>query len=177
MKICKFCGAKTKNLVMRCLSCGSNEFKYICSNCKTAFESGFCPNCGVKAGDEGRICPDCGTHFFSVCCPSCGYSIAPRSSGDKEGYDFPDGTYDTSPIETGGAMRSIFSSLLPVTSFLRSFSNKLVFVVCLVFGLWALICGGWLLIKGTLLRTIIGGVLIVIACVLLIVGFKKRKGR
>lgn len=177
MKICKYCGAKSENSNARCVSCAGVDFKYICANCDNVFESGFCPNCGVKAGNEGRKCPDCGMLFFSRCCPNCGYDSAPRSNDDGEGYDFPDGTYDTSPIERSGALRGVLSAMLPFASWGRTIRNKLVFFICLVFGIWALICGCWLLSKGTTVWLLTGSVLIVAACVALIVGFRKRKGR
>ena len=177
MKICKFCESKTVNVALKCASCGSVEFKQLCSNCATVFDSGFCPNCGVKAGYDGRLCPECGARFFSRCCPDCGYSVPTRSSDEGEGYDFPDGTYDTSPIENGGAWLSFLSSLSPITSGLRTVGNKFIFFLCLVFSIWAFVFGCWFLLKGTTLFTVLGGVLLAVACVSLFIGLRKRKGR
>ena len=177
MKICKFCEAKTVNVALKCASCGSVEFKQLCSNCATVFDSGFCPNCGVKAGYDGRLCPECGARFFSRCCPDCGYSVPTRSSDEGEGYDFPDGTYDTSPIKNGGAWLSFLSSLSPITSGLRTVGNKFVFLLCVVFSIFAFVFGCRFLLKGTMLFTVLGGILLVAACVSLFIGLRKRKGR
>lgn len=74
MKACKFCGTQVTNQEARCPSCGSNVLLNICENCNTQFESGFCPNCGVKAGAAKKVCPECRTVYFSNACPNCGYT-------------------------------------------------------------------------------------------------------
>ena len=72
MKKCRRCGNVYKDINRFCNECGSNEALYICNNCKAVFESGFCPDCGVKAGDIGKICSNCKTTYFSSFCPECG---------------------------------------------------------------------------------------------------------
>ncbi len=74
MKICDFCGTENINDAVKCSSCGSNSFRYKCSNCGTVFSEGVhCPHCGVKVGQEAKICPTCKTEYYSNACPTCGY--------------------------------------------------------------------------------------------------------
>ena len=74
MKACKFCGTQVDNSEQHCPSCGSAVFLNVCENCDTHFDSGFCPNCGVKAGQVKKVCPECKTVYFSNACPNCGYT-------------------------------------------------------------------------------------------------------
>ena len=55
-------------------SCGSNTFRYLCENCGTAFDSAYCPNCGIKAGQKKKVCPECHSIYFTPACPHCGYT-------------------------------------------------------------------------------------------------------
>lgn len=74
MKACKFCETRMPDDAQHCPSCGSNVFLHVCENCSQLFDSGFCPNCGVKAGQKKKICPECHSAYFSNACPNCGYT-------------------------------------------------------------------------------------------------------
>ena len=74
MKACKFCGTQIDNAAQNCPTCGSNVFLHVRENCGNQFDSGFCPNCGVKAGQKKKICPECNTVYFTNACPNCGYT-------------------------------------------------------------------------------------------------------
>ncbi len=73
MKICRYCGAECEDKINTCPSCSAVEFNYKCANCRTVFDSPFCPNCGVKVGTKPKKCPSCSAEYFSNACPSCGY--------------------------------------------------------------------------------------------------------
>lgn len=83
MKACKFCNTQVENTVQHCPSCGSAVFLHVCENCRTLFDSGFCPNCGVKAGQKKKICPDCGSAYFTNACPNCGYTPSRKPAVQK----------------------------------------------------------------------------------------------
>ncbi len=74
MKACKFCETRMPDDAQHCPSCGSNVFLYVCENCSQLFDSGFCPNCGVKAGQKKKTCPECHSAYFTNACPNCGYT-------------------------------------------------------------------------------------------------------
>lgn len=80
MKACNYCGTQYGDEAAACPNCGSNDFGYICSNCRTRFDSGFCPNCGTPAGAQPRVCANCGTKSFSAYCPNCGQSLIPQKT-------------------------------------------------------------------------------------------------
>lgn len=80
MKVCRYCNTQFPDETNSCAYCGANEFDFICGNCKTRFSSGYCPNCGVKAGEKPRTCAKCGTRSFSTYCPVCGFSLIPQQS-------------------------------------------------------------------------------------------------
>lgn len=75
MKYCKHCNRKNKNSAETCASCGGVDFKYICENCGSTFDTGmYCPTCGVRAGRSAQTCPECGEVYFTRACPECGYT-------------------------------------------------------------------------------------------------------
>ena len=73
MKVCKFCGQEIENTKKKCPACGSMDLLHVCDNCKTHFDGNFCPNCGVKVGQQGKTCPECGTLYYTNACPNCGH--------------------------------------------------------------------------------------------------------
>ena len=79
MKVCTYCNAPNDDNAHNCSKCNAADFKYVCNNCKTVFTSGFCPNCGIRAGEVAKTCPSCGTKTFSPFCPSCGSSMSKKA--------------------------------------------------------------------------------------------------
>jgi ribosomal protein L40E len=75
MKVCTYCNAQNDDNAHKCSKCNAADFRYICNNCKTVFNSGFCPTCGIRAGESAKTCPNCGVKTFSPFCPSCGASM------------------------------------------------------------------------------------------------------
>lgn len=91
MKICSFCGTACPDDSTRCTSCGAQDFDFVCENCHTRFHSGYCPNCGVKAGERPRTCPGCGKTSFGIYCPDCGrrldaqaYAYTPSAAASQK---------------------------------------------------------------------------------------------
>ena len=61
----------------KCVSCGSEEYVYVCNNCKKEFDGSLglnCPRCGVNVTQRVRECPECGSRYYTRSCPNCGYS-------------------------------------------------------------------------------------------------------
>lgn len=89
MKVCKFCGSINGDSKTVCGSCGAKEFNFKCENCGNVFDSEFCPDCGVRAGQKAKICPKCSKEYFSNACPDCGYipqSVQPVANTYQNDY-------------------------------------------------------------------------------------------
>ena len=80
MKVCIYCHSQNEDDAKKCVSCSANQFNNICNNCQTEFTTGYCPTCGIRAGDGAKICPNCGTKTFSPFCPACGSSLGVNGS-------------------------------------------------------------------------------------------------
>lgn len=105
MKVCKYCGAENENRANTCSSCGGNEFKWKCDNCKTVFEEGnYCPKCGVKAGTEAKKCPNCGAEYYSKACPDCGYTSETHQNSKNATVVYVD---TTTQIDTDAATQPV----------------------------------------------------------------------
>ncbi len=106
MKKCKRCGNVYNDANRFCDKCGSNENVFVCNSCQTVFDTGFCPACGVKAGDTGKICLNCKTTYFSSFCPECG------SNEILEEDDDPRSAFDAA--SPGPAVNRAHSAVPPV---------------------------------------------------------------
>lgn len=76
MKECAYCKTRNDDRARKCSECGAVEFQNVCANCSTVYNSGFCPTCGVAAGDYGWVCPTCNANVFGAYCSRCGYTIS-----------------------------------------------------------------------------------------------------
>lgn len=85
MKSCKFCNSNYANELDRCLSCGAGEYNNVCQNCKTVFDTRFCPNCGKSPNEIMRDCPRCGNKTTDLFCSKCGTNLANNAPGQAFG--------------------------------------------------------------------------------------------
>jgi len=87
MKVCKYCNKENKDENLNCDSCGANGFNYKCNNCKTLFDTAFCPTCGIKADEKPKICKRCGTKSFELFCPKCGTDLMNTYNDTNDNYN------------------------------------------------------------------------------------------
>ncbi len=83
MKACKFCGTEVENTKKKCPQCGATELLHVCDSCGEHYEGNFCPKCGVRLGQKGKICPECQTQYFSNACPNCGYTPSRKATVEQ----------------------------------------------------------------------------------------------
>ncbi len=104
MKICSFCDSRAADYVSVCPACGASEFKNLCGNCGTVFDTGnFCPKCGIKAGTQKKTCPQCSTEYFTNACPNCGYTTTSMGNNSQSAFYEPPRqrtyTYKNTPVK------------------------------------------------------------------------------
>ncbi|MDO5713688.1 MAG: hypothetical protein Q4Q07_04580 [Tissierellia bacterium] len=105
MRVCTYCGSENSDDVLRCTSCGANEFNNKCNNCGTVFSEGnYCTKCGVKAGTVAKVCPKCEKEYFSAACPDCGYTVHEK---DRTGFSYESETVVTVGSSTIGILDSV----------------------------------------------------------------------
>ena len=73
MKKCAYCGSEFDGALHECPYCGGRAADHICKNCGAEYDGAACPQCGVRADDEGQRGPRCGARMFKGECSSCGY--------------------------------------------------------------------------------------------------------
>jgi len=134
MKTCAYCNSRNDDHAKSCEKCAAVELRNVCNNCQTIFSSGFCPTCGVRAGEIAKICSNCGTPSFSTFCPTCGFRIGASETATKGTYTRSSTVYvkqtpqkskgEKNRKQSNGKMIVLTFLFLPILSWIILFSKK-----------------------------------------------------
>ena len=134
MKTCAYCNSRNDDHAKNCEKCGAVELRNVCNNCQTIFSSGFCPTCGVRAGEIAKLCSNCGTQSFSTFCPTCGFRVGASATATEKSYARSSTVYikqtpqkskgEKNRKQSNGKMIVLTLLLLPIFSWIILFSKK-----------------------------------------------------
>lgn len=134
MKTCTYCNSRNDDHAKSCEKCGAVDFRNICNNCQTVFSSGFCPTCGIRAGEIAKTCSNCGTPSFSTFCPACGFRLGTNATATERSYTNSSTVYakqtpqkpmaENHQKQSYGKIIALTLLFLPIFSWIILFSKK-----------------------------------------------------